>query len=334
MRLFANKKRWRYIWKIGGTVLVLVIFACNNTLETVVQPASVTGGQVLNVTLNGKWSSNNSLTANFVVAILVPTIWNAGSNTTMTFTSDLTNGVQQMSVIPAGTQAPGSGGLDWPTDLANTVGHESNLIPEWEWVAFQSNAPVDIGSNQNSNFTVNIQITTATKSLYFNMGYCVTDNSDGLHNSFWGAGTQTDFYSVSPPEPVTVNGTGTLLNFVNPQLSVPIPGSATDNDILQIPFGANVISNPLSSATNIYLCATGYTNGGDSIQVCQQTAGTRLAAVNTGNWQLDIWPRGFFNLSATQTLDSMHYYFTDATGTIKVGNGGGSSPFSFTFGCQ
>lgn len=335
MKLFRNKKRWGYTWKIGGTVLMLIIVACSVAYTTIVQPATVTGGQALNVTLNGTWISNNPQTANLVVAILVPTIWNAGSNTTITFSSDLTTGTQGMSLMPAGTQAPNSGGLDWQTDLANVVGHENNLIPEWEWVVFQSDAPVSIGTNVTANFTINIKIATATKSIYFNMGYFTGDNQDGLHNTTFSNWPTSSYYAISPPEPLTVNGVGTLLNFVDPQLSVPVPGSATDNDILQIPFGANVLSNPLTGANNIYLCATGYTSGGDSVQVCQQTAATRLDSVSAGNWQVDIWPRAFFNLSANQTLDSMHYYFTDPSGTIRVGNGGSSSsPFSYSFGCQ
>jgi hypothetical protein len=332
MKLFANKKRWGYIWKIGGTLLVLIVVACSVSIDTIVQPATVTGGQVLNVTLNGTWVANQSETANLVIGILVPTVWNAGANTTMTFTSGITSGAQSLSLIPAGTQSPNGGGVTWPTDLANTLGHEGNLIPEWEWVVFQSDAPLTIG-NQTVSYTVNIQITTAPNSLYFNMGYFCGNNSDGIHNAFWGSASE--LYAISGPQPITVNGTGTLLNFVNPQLSVVTPSTATDNDIISIPFGATVISNALSNSKNIYLCATGYTNGGDSIQVCKQTTQTQLDSAGFNNWQIDIWPRGFFNLSTSQTLDSMHYYFTDATGTTRVGNGGGSTPpFSFTFGCQ
>jgi hypothetical protein len=337
MRLFTNKIQWSGILKIAGTLMVLMIVACYDEINTVVQPSTVTGGQALNVTLTGQWNSNNPLNnANFVVAILVPTIWNAAENATITFTCDLTNGTQGMSPIPAGTQSPGGGGLDWPTDLANVCGHEGNLIPEWEWVAFQSNTPISIGENVTSNFTVNISIKTGAQSLYFNMGYVTADNQDGLHNmAFTPTWEPNAYYSVSAPEPITVNGTGTLLDFVNPQLSVAVPATATDNDIVQIPFGANTIANALSSAGNMYLCATGYVHGGDSIQVCQQTVQSRLDSVSAGNWQIDIWPRGFFNLAATQTLDSMHYFFTDPSGTIKVGNGGSSSsPFSYSFGCQ
>jgi hypothetical protein len=47
-----------------------------------------------------------------------------------------------------------------------------------------------------------------------------------------------------------------------------------------------------------------------------------------------MWPRGFFGLSSSQSLDSIEYFFTDVTGATKVGYGAGSSPFSFTFGCQ
>ncbi|WP_449586398.1 DUF4961 domain-containing protein [Niabella ginsengisoli] len=45
----------------------------------------------------------------------------------------------------------------------------------------------------------------------------------------------------------------------------------------------------------------------------------------------------FFGLTENQTLTRMEYFLTNATGTIKVGYGGSSSPsdpFKYTFNCQ
>ena len=335
MKLAPHKKRFGYIWKIAGTVIILIIVSCSVTISSLVQPATVNGGDILPVTINGSVYSQNAQASNLMVAILVPKLWNAAANTTMTFTSQLTAGEQPMSAIPAGTPSPGGGGLDWPTDLMNTIGHAGNLIPEYEWVAFYSNSPVSIGSNVTVSFTVNIQIRVAPNSIYFNMAYCVAESTDGLHQTFWGSqNPPTSYYNAFSPSPITVNGTGSLLDFVNPQLSVVTPSTSLDNDIITLPFNAQALTNPLSNAAQVYLCATGYTSAGDSIQVCQQTAATRLDSLGQGNWQIALWPRGFFHLSAGQTLDSLHYFFTDQTGTIQVGNKAGSTPFSYTFNCQ
>lgn len=315
-----------YIWKAAGAVVVIVIISCSITINSVTQPATVNAGQPLDVTLNATIYSQANQTSNLMVAILVPKVWDAATNATMTFTSDITSGAQPMTVIPAGTPAPKANGLDWPTDLLDNIGHAGNLVNEYEWVAFYSNTGYAIATNATVNLTVNIQINVGQANVLFNMAYVVAESGDGLSGS--------SYYGTFFPGSVRVMGSGTLLDFVHPQLSVITPSTALDNDIVTIPFNAGLITNGLSSASQIYLCATGYPHGGDSITVCQQTTQSRLDSVSTGNWQMDMWPRSFFNLSPTQTLDSMHYFFTDQTGTIKVGYAGGATPFSFTFGCQ
>jgi hypothetical protein len=333
LRLPTGRKAWNWLWKIAATVIIGIVIGCSLTINSVTQPASVSGGSILPITLNATISTNNPQTSALDVAVLVPTIWNASANTTMSFTSSVTTGPQPMTLLPAGSPDPTGGGASWQTDLLNTVGHAGNLIPEYEWIVFQSNTQYAVNGNSTVQVTVNIQINVPTNNVFFNMAYVIAESSDGLHSTDYND-PSTDYYGTFFPGPVRVNGTGTLLDFVNPQLSVVVPGYSTDNDIVTIPFNATVAANGLSQATQVYLCATGYTTTGDSIQICQQTSKTQLQALGAGNWQMDMWPRGFFGLSPGQTLDSMEYYFTDVTGATRVGYGGGSSPFSFTFGCQ
>ena len=330
-----RKKRWSYIWKIAGTVAVIVIVACSVTVNSVDQPASVNAGQPLNITLNATIVSNNPQTSNLIIGVLVPKVWNASANMTMTFSSTISSGNQPMSVIPSTTPSTGGNGLNWPTDMLNTLGHAGNLIPEYEWVAFESTAQYTIGTNATVPIVVNITINVGQANVNFNMAYVVCESGDGLHSTAY-SDPSTDYYGTfTPTTPLRVYGTGTLLDFVNPQLSVATPSTALDNDIISIPFNSTLLTNGLSSATAVYLCATGYTSAGDSITVCQQTSKTALQSTGQGNWQIDMWPRGFFNLTTGQTLDSLHYFFTDPTGTVKVGSGGSTtSPFSFTFNCQ
>lgn len=329
-----KNKTWSWVWKITGTVIVLVVIGCSLTINSVNQPASVTGGTPLAITLNTTIVTNNPQTSALVIGVLVPKVWNASSNTTMTFTSDITSGPQAMTLIPPGTPSPYGNGLGWQDDLMATIGHAGNLIPEYEWIAFQSNTTYAVGSNTTVNVTVNITINVPTNNVLFNMAYVIAESTDGLHSNAY-TDPSTDFYGTFfPTTPIRVNGTGTLLDFVNPQLSVIVPGSSLDNDIITIPFNATASNNGLSQAPQVYLCATGYTTAGDSIKICEQTSRTQLSGTGQGQWQTNLWPRGFFGLTPTQTLDSMTYYFTDATGATKVGYGGGSSPFSFTFSCQ
>ncbi|TDW96322.1 DUF4961 domain-containing protein [Dinghuibacter silviterrae] len=335
MTLKLSRKRWNLLWKIGGTVAVLVIVACSVTIDSVTQPASVNGGGVLNVTLNATIITNSNPTANLMVAFLAPKVWNAAANAKLTFTSNISNGPQGMSPIPTTTPAPNGNGLSWQTDLMNTIGHAGNLIPEYEWVAFYSDQQYPTSDNSTYTVTVNIQVPVGESNLLFNMEYVVAESNDGLHSTVFANWPPTSYYSAFiPTTPLRVFGQGTLVDFIHPQLSVVTPSTALDNDIIALPFNAGLVNNGLTSATSVYLCATGYTSNGDSITVCQQTSKTQLQPNGTGNWQIDIWPRGFFNVPAGQTIDSLHYFFTDATGATKVGYAGGSSPFTFTFNCQ
>ena len=335
IKLPINKKSWSWIWKITGTVIIIVIISCNLTISSVNQPAAAAGGSVVPITLNCSIFSNNPQTSALVVGILVPKIWNAASNTTVSFTSDQTTGPQPMSVIPPGTPSPFGGGLSWQDDMMATIGHANNLIPEYEWIAFQSNTTYNYPGTTTETVTVTIQIKVSDNNVLFNMAYVIAESTDGLHSTnYYPPNPPTSYYGTFfPASPIRINGTGTLLDFVNPQLSTVVPGSSLDNDIITIPFDATASNNSLSSANQVYLCATGFANG-DSIKVCEQTDRTRLTSAGQGQWQTNIWPRGFFNLSPAQKLDSIEYYFTDATGATRVGYGGGASPFTFNFSCQ
>src|ERR1700760_3625768 len=105
-KIKLDKKSWSWIWKIAGTVIIIVIISCNLTINSVVQPATAPGGSVVPIQLNCTIKSDNPQLSALVVGILVPKIWNAASNTTVTFTADQTTGPQPMTVIPPNTPDP------------------------------------------------------------------------------------------------------------------------------------------------------------------------------------------------------------------------------------
>ncbi|MCS3802149.1 DUF4961 domain-containing protein [Niastella sp. OAS944] len=314
------------IWKIVGALLLLIIASCSITINNVVMPSSVNGGEILPVTLNVTIETNDNQTSNFMVAVLVPKVWKVAQNATITFTSDITSGDQGMSVIPAGSPAPQGGGLDWPTLLANKIGNGGNLLPDYEWVAFYSNTSYSVVANATIHATVSIKIKTSTDNLLFKPGFCVANSTDGLSSS--------DRYAASFANCFRVNGQGDLIDFCNPQISTVDPRNSLDNDIITVTFDGGVQSTALDNASQVYLCIAGITATGDSLVVCTQTDDTKMTALGLNKWQKDIWPHKLFNLTNNQRLTGLRYYFTDGAGANKVGYAGGATPFTFTFKCQ
>lgn len=326
MKFLRSKKLVNYLVRAIATMIVIVIISCSMSIESVVQPASINGGEILPITLNVKVETNQSQTSKFMVAVLVPKLWRVANTATVTFTSDITTGPQQMTVIPNSTAAPQANGLNWPNLLAAKIGNGGNLINDWEWVAFYSNADLSVGGNVTVRATVNISIPVTNDNLSFKMGYVVANSSDGL--------SATDRYGTFFPGCLRVNGDGDLIDFCNPQLASIDPRTSLDNDIITINFDAGVAQNTLQDANAIYLCATGITTTGTSIETCRQVPASKLTSLGAGRWRIDIWPRNFFAVDDNQQLARMEYFFTDETGSIKVGYGGGQTPFIYTFKCQ
>lgn len=320
------KKFQNYFIRIVATLIVVVIISCSMTIDSVDQPASINGGETLNVTLHLKIKADAAQTSKLMIAILVPKLWNARQKASLTFTSDKTTGVQKMTVIPVGTPAPQAQGLDWPAKIAAQIGNGGNLINDWEWVAFYSDADYSVANEPEFKATVNVSIPTTTDNISFKMGYVVANSSDGLSGS--------DRYGSYFPNCLTVNGTGDLIDFCNPQLSSVEPRTSLDNDIITLNFDGGVITNPLENESNIYLCATAVTTTGETLEVCEQTTKTKLTALGARRFRIDLWPREFFAVPAGKTLRRLEYFFTNADGSKKVGYGGLLDPFLFTFNCN
>ncbi|HEV7330464.1 MAG TPA: DUF4961 domain-containing protein [Flavisolibacter sp.] len=326
MKFSSFKKSWFSLRNFSIFFFIVFLISCSMTIDSVDQPMSVKGGEILPVTLNVTIETNQEQTSKFMVAVLVPKVWNARKNTTITFTSDITSGDQTMSVIPEGTPEPKGSGMDWPTLISTKVGNGGNLINDYEWVAFFSDAAYTVGGNKTVRAQVKIRTKVSDDNIAFKLGYCVANSTDGLSG--------TDRYGTFFTSCFRVEGSGDLIDFCNPQLATIEPRTSLDNDIITLNFDSKVSDNALSNSSDIYLCATGITTSGERINVCSQNAQTKMNVVGVGRFRKDIWPREFFSLRADQSLRSLEYFYTDATGNVKVGYGGGADPFPFTFKCQ
>lgn len=328
-KLMQKIKRAR-LWQAAGLLLLttVVVISCSITIDSIDQADSVQGGDTLSSTLHVTINTNDTRNnAKFMVALLVPKVWNASSNTKITFTSSITTGTQTMSAIPAGTAAPQAGGKDWPTLIADNIGNGGNLLPGWEWVAFYSDKAYSVVANDAITVTISIKAKVSNDNLSFKLGYVVANSSDGLSDA--------QYYASAFPGCFRVFGQGDLMDYCNPQLSSIDPLSAEDNDIITLNFDAGVIDSELKDADDLYICLKGVTTQGDTLDACAQTEKTRLNSYALKKWRIDIWPRQFFNLSKSEQLESLVYYFTDKTGQIRVGKDGtGATPFTYTFKCQ
>jgi len=321
-------------WKLL-TVLVLLalIFACSADITSVEQPETVNGGDNLTAVVNVHLDvAGTNLGKTLVVGILVPKSWNASKNTSAFYTcTAMSANNEKMSLMPASEKEPKTQ-LPWAEALMQDKRYAlmGNLVNDMEWVVFRSTKTYDV--NNSIDYSVKFITKAGEQNMLVNLGYFIGNTSNGLEPP------GSDKFHDGRYARLTVNGTGDLVDFVNPQLAMMELAKATDNDIQTISYDGDLIATPLSTESKIYICAKGYTNDGQVIEQCgigDKTAFKPAPGIN--RFRFDFWPRSFFGLNENQILERMEYFLTDATGTKKVGYGGStlpSDPFVFTFKCQ
>jgi hypothetical protein len=329
IKIFQQIKKAKW-WKVTLllALTVLVIISCSTSIDSIDMPDSVNAGESFTSTIHVTIQTNDSRSnTKFMVALLVPKVWNVSKNAKITFTSSITTGTQTMSAIAPGTAAPQANGSDWPTILADKIGHGGNLLAGWEWVAFYSDKAYNVNANDNITVTITVNTKVSSDNLSFKLGYVVANSSDGLSDA--------QYYASSFPGCFRVFGEGDLMDYCNPQLGTVDPLNALDNDIVTLGFDAGVIDTDLSDADEVYICLKGVTALGDTLDICGQSDQTRLNTYALKKWRIDIWPRGLFKLTKDQKLAGLVYYFTDKTGQKIVGKDGtAAAAFTYTFKCQ
>jgi hypothetical protein len=316
--------------KIAGVVMVAVYIASCMFIDSVDVPASAPANTPTDFVMHVRIRPNASNTSKFVIGFMAPKGWSAGQNTTVTFTS--TNGNGSMDRMPAGTICPNSNGADWPTALKTKYGIGPNLIDDVEWVVFQSVNSYSVNEQSSIDVLVKIKSKTGSENMLVKLGFFAGNSNDGFAIGINGVPTYSSFFSSCFE---VTGGAGDLVDFCNPQLAFIEPAKSLDNDIITIIFDNGVVTTPLETLNDIYLCATAVTTDGDNIPVCEQTPKTKLKAANGGRFRTDFWPRGFFNVPAGKTLSRIEYFVTNADGSIKIGYGGSTTdPFIYTFRCN
>lgn len=319
--------KWLII-ALCSTLIVCCVF-----LDSVDQASSVRAGETFEATLtahvNSAEARNN---VRFVIGVLLPRSWQAAGNTTITYTSDFGNG--DFVQIPGSVRAPNSGNnLPWSAALMNKFGIGPNLIDDMEWVVFWTREQYNIVNGDQVEIDAKISIRSGEQNTRFKVGYFVGSSEDGLNDFLGGPGALYKSMFSSCFE--VTDGEGDIIDFCNPPQTSVTPFRSSDNDILTLTFDREILPGPLGD--DIFLCATAELADGTFKEVCQPEAHNRLTLVEglRGRFDITFWPRQHFALAAGESIVRLTYFFTDASGAIKVGYANSpDEPFTHTFRCD
>jgi len=264
----------------------------------------------------------------------VPKGWKAAQNTTVRYESPALGG-GVMSLIPDNSLPKNGGGLTWSAYMKKTFGNGGNLIDDMEWVAYQSDKAFSHadGYTFTGTILINIKVGADNNNTSVKLGYVISDTGNAFTSDQFGTYYSSDL-NKSCFE--VTGGTGDLIDFCNPQLTIVDPPKSLDNDFVTLTFDGNVVDTELNGQNDLYLCATAYTSDGKTIPVCEQTTKTKLTqtSATSKRYQATFWPKAFFNTADGQTITKMEYFITNKAGTVKVGYGNTKDPFIYTFKCE
>lgn len=322
----------KYVFLSLGLLIVVFLAQCGLEALSISVPNGGNANEISTFKINTKTDSrintndpDPTYTTRMIVGFLVPKSWNAAENTVVSFTStDKGNGT--MELMPETAKDPKTG-LSWSEAAKHQFGIGSNLIDDLEWVVYRTTSTYTFVNNGNTDIEITIKSKLGPENMLVQLGFFVGSIKEGIDN--------TDFQKYAFSEPFEVkNGTGDLIDFVNPQLGKVDPVKSLDNDIITLTFDAGVTETDLSNTDDIYLCAKAILDNGDVTEVCEQTDKTRLKPIGGKKFIIDFWPRGFFDTPKGRSIVKLEYYFKDITGNGKVGYGNTADPFKYTFVCK
>ena len=323
---------------LSALLIVAIVFSfCHIKITKVTIPATAQVGDVVPIKLDLDLSCNSDGSDKLILGVLMPKGWKGTQNMTATYTSSKGNGSFVMT--PLTTIAPNSDGKNWPDYMRAFFGIAGNLIDDMEWVAMQSDVNFSYANGDKITGSINIKVKVGADDnpTIVKLAYVVANTSKGFtSDNFFDSdyGANAEYYNEYIGDCFTVTGgSGDMVDFCNPQLTTVSPPKSLDNDLVTLTFDSNVITTELSGNDEVYLCATGITNDGQTIVICEQTARTRMKSIGGGKYEITIWPRSFFGISDNQTVTNLTYFITDKTGTKQVGYGNTAAPFTYKFKC-
>jgi hypothetical protein len=314
-----------------GISLFLLLLASCVFLDGVDQPSSARAGEDLTITMHTRIDVADGGRSNvrLIIGFLAPKSWQASLNATITYT---TTSYGNGKMVPVPSTVEPTNGKNWPTALKERFGMGGNFMTdELEWVVFWTEQAYSVPQGVKETIDVTIVTKPGPENMQFKTGYFLGTSSEGLSDVF---GSNNVYKCQFKDCFMITDGQGDLIDFCNPQIAAVTPGTATDNDFLTVAFDPDVVQTPLNGVGSIYFCAKAYTSDGQVLEACTQTEASKLKKYTGNKSAITFWPRAFFNVQDGQVLQKIEYFFTDATGTVKVGFSNTANPFVHTFKCQ
>ncbi|MFI2743669.1 DUF4961 domain-containing protein [Zhouia sp. PK063] len=310
-------------------LLIFVIASCV-FLDGIEYPSELVANQEANFTMNVRVKTADAASGTrLVIAILIPKSWEARLHTSVTYTSDVDEGNQHMTMLGSDILPVNGGGLTWSDHLQNKLKVGPNVLNDMEWVAFQSDKTYDVANGEEISAKVNIKTLVGPKNLRFKMGFFVNHSNDGLSSN-------TDHWKVQYSDCIEVTqGEGLLTDFCELHFNSVQPLTATKNDFITFKYQGDIAENDLNNAAEVHLCATAYTDAGKAYEICDLSSKTLMKKTSEfGNtYAVTLWPTQYFNIPANEEPLSIEYSFTNEDGSIVIEDNDGS-PYVYLFECN
>ena len=319
MNIKYKISRYR-IGVISATTILLsfIIFSCIY-LDSVEYEPTVKAGEVATFNLKVRIVPEESSSDDrLVVACLVPKVWNAAKEAKVTYVSSLyANSVRNMSLIPEGNLPKSGGGLTWEARLRDWFGFGDNVLDDMEWVVFWSDDIESVTVRENVVVDVKVEIRTSPENLRAKLGFFVNHANDGMGDPSNGQHRwevrYTDCFEVT-------DGEGIMMDFCEAHFNMFQPSNVTKDDIVTIKFQGAIEPNVLDNASEVYLCATAYTNTGNKYEVSDRSARSKMEkeGYDGKTYSKTFWLGNYFNIPENESITRIEYFFSNKDGSLWV----------------
>lgn len=343
MKTSINLKKGDWRNKVLIMAMALFMVTCVTFEGGVEGPETALIGETVTFTVHPLIDRPNEGRDNIrlVLGFLAPKSWNAAENAVITYTSDVDQGLQSASLMPesilvAYSEDLGGGTkLNWQDLLHKMYGVGPNVLQDMQWVVYQTDKTYNIAANEVIHSDFHIKINVGQQNLRAKLGFFVGNTTEGIWMDSHYEVQYSDCFEVT-------GGRGAIVDFCELHLNSATPTSGTQDDIITLIYQGDILENDLQDAAEVYLCATAYTDAGNSYEVCGSTEKTRMTKTpNSGQtFEISIWPAGYFNIPEGEEITDIDYSFTNADGSIEVMSNMSDEddttwqPFSYTVSCS
>lgn len=341
MKSIINLKRRGWKGKVFILAMAFFMTTCVSFEGGIDGPESAQAGETVTFTVHPYFKmAENRTNARMIIGFLAPKRWEAANNTTVTYTSNVDDGVQTMSLVPENVLAEysdknGHGKVTWKQALTEDYGVGPNVLEGMEWIVYQTDKTYTVFNEEQIRADVKVQVKVGPQNMRVKLGFFLAESADGTKEGDFTAIMYTDCFEVT-------DGEGDIIDFCELHVNAIQPVSATQEDIVTVSFQGDIRENDLQGAEAVYLCATAYTDGGHSYVRCNfdEKSKMKKSSLFGNNFEMSLWPKAYFGIPEGETITKIQYSFTNEDGSIEVMGDMGDddeetwAPFTYTLRCN